>query len=100
MSELIERKIVECFQAVDGLHRSLGDPIESLLNLYGKRYYDLLDEGNKGLISLELFKEKVLEYTVEKDPPKVLKDLRIEPWLEPVWRGNDSFFMDQLQKVT
>ncbi|MCX6297169.1 MAG: hypothetical protein NTX97_14145, partial [Bacteroidetes bacterium] len=32
----------------------------------------------------------VREFTFEKDPPKVLKELYIDPWLEPVWRSNEK----------
>lgn len=99
MNDLIEKKIIECYQIIDGLNKTFGDSISKLLCDWGEKYYNLLDNENRQLISFELFKEKVLEYTFEKAPPKVLKDLKIEPWLDPIWRKNDKTRWNNYKKL-
>ena len=59
--------------------------MECSIDFYGR--IELIDRGS---ITLEDFKNKVREFTIEKDPPKVLKEIYIDPWLEPIWRSNEK----------
>ena len=90
MNELVEKKIIECYQIIDGLNKTFGDPIPKLLADWGEKYYNLIDNQYREIISIESFKERVLDYTKEKPAPTVLKDLKIEPWLDAIWRANDK----------
>lgn len=90
MNEIIERKIVACYQMVDSAHQNLDYSIEDAINIWGKLFYDKLSTEEKSFISLEEFKEGVRNFTIPKDPPKVLKEIYIDPWLEPVWRSNEK----------
>lgn len=99
MNDLIEKRIVECYQMIDSLNRNFGEPIIELLNTWAEKYYKLLDNDNSKIISLNDFKGKVIEYTQPKEPPKALKDLRIEPWLDPVWRSNDKIRWNNYKKL-
>ena len=90
MNEIIERKIVACYQMVDNANKNLGSTIEEAINLYGGLFYNNLLDDEKNLITVEDFKNGVREFTIPKAPPKVLKELDIDPWLEPVWRSNEK----------
>lgn len=90
MNNLVEKRIVACYQMVDNAIKNLDHATEDAINMFGSLFYDKLDLYDKSTISLEDFKNKVREFTIEKDPPKVLKELDIDPWLEPVWRNNEK----------
>ncbi|MEO6734400.1 MAG: Z1 domain-containing protein [Ferruginibacter sp.] len=90
MTDLIEKKIVACYQVVDNAIKNLQSSVEDAITMFAGLYYDKLEPDDKNLITLEDFKNNVREFTIEKDPPKVLKELYIEPWLEPVWRSNEK----------
>jgi hypothetical protein len=90
MNDLVEKRIVACYQMVDNATKNLGYPIEEAINMFGQLFYEKLEPADRSAISLDDFKSKVREFTVEKDPPKVLKEIYIDPWLEPVWRSNEK----------
>jgi hypothetical protein len=90
MNNLIEKKIVACYQVVDNAIKNLGSSLEDALNMFAVLYYNTLESDDKSTITFEDFKSKVQDFTIVKDPPKVLKELYIDPWLDPVWRSNDK----------
>jgi hypothetical protein len=90
MNEKIEIKILECYQMIDNLKKSLNRPIETQLDIWAPEYYVQIPIEYSNLITLDEFKSKVFEYTLPKEPPIVLKDLKIEPWLDPIWRSNEK----------
>ncbi len=90
MNDLIEKRIVACYQMVDNAFKNSIYGIEEAINIFGDIFYSKLEIADKDKLTLDEFKSKVREFTKEKDPPKVLKELYIDPWLEPVWRGNDK----------
>ena len=90
MSDLVEKRIVACYQMVDLAIKNLGDSIEDAINKYSIDFYGKIELIDRGSITLEDFKNKVREFTIEKDPPKVLKEIYIDPWLEPIWRSNEK----------
>ncbi len=90
MNDLVEKRIVACYQMVDNAIKNLGFATEDAINMFSDLFYNKLDVADKSILTLEDFKSKVREFTIEKDPPKVLKELYIDPWLEPVWRSNDK----------
>lgn len=90
MNDLIEKRIVSCYQMVDLAIRNLGYSTEDAITLFGKEFYDKLELVDKDIITFDDFKSKIREFTIEKDPPKVLKELYIDPWLDPIWRTNEK----------
>jgi hypothetical protein len=90
MNDLVEKRIVACYQMVDNAINNLGSSIEEAIDMFGTLFYDKLELVDKSTIAFEEFKNKVREFTIEKDPPKVLKDLNIDPWLDPIWRSNEK----------
>jgi hypothetical protein len=90
MNELIEKRIVACYQMIDNANKNLATTIDEAIIMFGNLFYDKLELADKNAISIEDFKNKVREFTIEKDPPKVLKELNIDPWLEPIWRSNEK----------
>jgi len=91
MNDVIEKKIVSCYQMVDNaIKNNLQPSVEDAINFFAVLYYNTLEIDNKNAITLDDFKSKILEFTIEKDPPKVLKEIYIDPWLEPVWRSNEK----------
>lgn len=90
MNDLVEKRIVACYQMVDNATKNLGYPVEDAINMFGELFYEKLELSERDLISFDDFKGKVREFTIEKDPPKVLKEIYIDPWLEPVWRSNEK----------
>lgn len=90
MSDLVEKRIVACYQMVDNATKNLGYSIEEAISMFSQLFYEKLELADKVALSLDDFKSKVREFTIEKDPPKVLKEIYINPWLEPVWRSNDK----------
>jgi hypothetical protein len=99
MNDLIEKRIVECYTTIDGFHKTFGEPIADLLNNWAEKFYNLLEHEHRKIISIDQFKERVLEYTKPKEPPKVLKDIKIEPWLDPIWRSNDKTRWNNYKKL-
>jgi len=90
MNELIEKRIVACYQMVDNANKNLASSIEDAIDMFANLFYERLEMTDKASITFDEFKNKVREFTVQKPPPKVLKELNIDPWLEPVWRGNEK----------
>lgn len=90
MNTLIEKKIIACYQMVDLANKHFGYSLEDAINKNGKECYDTLEVVDKNTITLEEFKSKVREFTIPKPPPKILKELYIDPWLEPIWRKNEK----------
>jgi hypothetical protein len=90
MNEIIEKKVLHCYQMVDHAIQTLGDTVEEAIVRYGGLFYERLDTQDKIRISKEVFFGKVREYTFKKDPPPVLKELYVDPWLEPIWRKNEK----------
>ena len=79
---------------VDLASKTAGLTLEEAIESCAQIFYANLDQTLQKAIEFEDFKNKVREYTEEKDPPKVLKDLNIEPWLEPIWRNNEKINWD------
>lgn len=90
MNDLIEKRIIACYQMVDNAIKNLGSSIEEAIDMFASLFYEKLEADDKSSITLEEFKDKVREFTKEKEPPKVLKELDIDPWLEPIWRNNEK----------
>lgn len=90
MNEIIEKKVLHCYQMVDHAIQTLGDNVEEAIVRYGGLFYERLEIQDKETISKEDFFGKVREYTFKKDPPPVLKELYVDPWLEPIWRKNEK----------
>ena len=89
MNNLVENRVVNCYKMVDLAVQHLGDSTEDAINKYSIEFYEKIDVIDRGTITLEEFKNKVREYTILKPPPPVLKELYIDPWLEPIWRKNE-----------
>jgi hypothetical protein len=90
MNDLVEKRAVACYQMVDNAVKNLGLTTEDAINMFADLFYDKLESTDKSAITVEDFRSKVREFTIEKEPPKVLKEIYIDPWLEPVWRSNEK----------
>ncbi len=90
MTDLLTNKIERCFLTVEKLVIDLESNWEDELNDLVPRYYSNLDPHIKKEISEIDFRQRVLDYSKPKEKPIVLKELYLEPWLDPVWRKNQA----------
>ena len=70
MNELIEKRVVACYQMVDNAIKNLAYPIEDAIDMFGDLFYDKLELADKNVLTLlrngnnGLF--KILKKKIEK----------------------------------
>jgi hypothetical protein len=99
MTELLTSKIERCYLTVEKLVLDLDSNWEDELDSLVPRYYGNLDSKIKQEISENDFRQRVLDYSKPKEHPTVLKEIYLEPWLDPVWRNNEALCFNRYKEA-